>query len=85
MKLLAPLALAAALAVQPGCYASFSAFHSLHQWNGHVTGSPIANSAIHAGLWIIPAYELTLLGDLIIFNTVEFATGKPVFGSGSPR
>lgn len=81
MKLLAPLALAAALAVQPACYGSFSAFHTLHQWNGHVTSSPLANSAIHAGLWIIPAYELVLLGDLIIFNTIEFATDKPVFSS----
>ena len=85
MKLLAPLALAAALATQPACFGSNSAFHTLHQWNAHATGSPVANSAIHFGLWIVPAYELTLLGDLIVFNTIEFATGKPVFGSGSPR
>ena len=79
VKLLAPLALVAALAAQPACYASFSAFHAVHNWNGQVTHSKVANSVIHAGLWIVPVYELTLLGDLIIFNTVEFATGQPVF------
>jgi len=27
----------------------------------------------------VPVYELSLLGDLIIFNNVEFVTKKPVF------
>ena len=80
MKRLAPLALAAALAAsQAACYGSNSAFNGVHKWNATATGSRPVNSLIHAGLWIVPVYELTLLGDVIIFNNVEYFTGKPVF------
>jgi hypothetical protein len=31
---------------------------------------------VHFALWVVPAYELILLGDILIFNTVEFWTGS---------
>lgn len=77
MKRLAPLVLAGVLAT--GCYGSFSASKKVRDWNGQLTGSKVGNSLIHAALWIIPVYELVLVGDLFIFNTVEFATDKPAF------
>lgn len=79
MKALAPALLLAALTAQPACYGSYSAFHAVHHWNGHATDNRVANSAIHFGLWILPVYELSLLGDFIIFNNIEFLTGQPVF------
>lgn len=79
-KLVLAATLASVAVPAAGCYGSFSAFHAVHDWNGHVTDSKVGNSVIHAALWIIPVYGLVLLGDLIIFNTVEFATDKPVFG-----
>ncbi|MCX5741879.1 MAG: DUF3332 family protein [Proteobacteria bacterium] len=72
-------ALALTTLVLGGCYGSFGAFHKVHDWNGHATGNKVANSGIHALLWIVQVYELVLLGDLIIFNTVEFATGDNPF------
>jgi hypothetical protein len=75
---LAPLALALLLGAT-GCYGSYSAFNTLHKWNGTATSSKVGNSFIHFALWIIPAYELFLFGDLFIFNTVEFFSGEPVF------
>lgn len=83
MHKLAPLALAAVLA-SAGCLGSNSAFTSVHHWNGSATGSKVGNSLIHALLWIVPVYELTLAGDIIIFNNVEFLTGKPVFDQRQP-
>lgn len=80
MKRIAPmLVLVAALSSAPGCYGSYSAFNAVHEWNGQVTGSKIGNSAIHLAFWILPVYELMLVGDFLIFNQVEFLTGKPVF------
>jgi hypothetical protein len=79
MKKLAPLAITAMLAATPACYGSYSAFNAVHHWNGHVTGSKVGNSVIHFALWVIPVYELTILGDWLIFNNVEFLTGSPVF------
>jgi hypothetical protein len=81
MKRLIPLAIAAVLATsQMGCYGSYGAFHAVHKWNGTATDNKIANSAIHFVLWIVPVYELTIFGDWLIFNNIEFVTGKPVFG-----
>ena len=81
MKRLAPLVLVAALATsQTGCYGSYSAFRSVHKWNGSATGNKVVNSLIHFGLWVVPVYELTIAGDWLIFNNIEFLTGKPMFG-----
>ncbi len=76
-KRLASLVVFAALAT--GCYGSYSAFHAVHKWNGKATNSKVGNSAIHFLLWVVPVYELTLLGDFIIFNNIEFLTDEPVF------
>jgi hypothetical protein len=80
MKRLAPAAvIVAALAAQPACYGSYGAFKSVHRWNGTASGNKVVNSAIHLGLWILPVYELCLLGDFLIFNNIEFLTGNAVF------
>lgn len=80
MKRLAPLLIVGALATsQAGCYGSYGAFNKVHKWNGGATGSKVTNSVIHFGLWVIPVYELCLLGDWLIFNNIEFITGTPVF------
>ena len=77
MKKLAPLALALALSTS-GCYGQYAAFHALHKWNGTVTADRIGNSAIHALLWIVPVYELFIVADILIFNTIETLTGDNV-------
>jgi len=81
MKKLAPLVLAGVLAASSaGCYGSMGAFHAVHGWNGHATGNRIANSVIHFAFWtVLPVYWLTIVGDVVIFNNVEFITGNPVF------
>jgi hypothetical protein len=73
------LVLAAALSATSACYGSYGAFNAVHRWNGNVTGSKVANSAVHLLFWILPVYELVLVGDFLIFNNVEFVTGSPVF------
>jgi hypothetical protein len=82
-KLLAPAALVLGLGLavpQTGCYGSYGAFKKVNAWNGEVTGNKVANSAIHLGMWILPVYPLVLLGDFLIFNTIEFATGSNPIG-----
>lgn len=80
MKRLAPLLIVTALATsQAACYGSYGAFHAVHRWNGNATGNKVADSAVHLAFWIIPVYPLCLLGDFLVFNTIEFATGNRVF------
>ena len=79
-KLFAPLVLCFVLAfAATGCLGSYSAMHAVNRWNSHATGSKIANSVIHFGLWVIPVYPLALAGDFLIFNNVEFFTGNRMF------
>lgn len=81
MKRIAPLVLAAALlaGAGTGCYGSFSASKKLHAWNGKVSSNVVVREAVFLGLVIIPVYELAVIGDAIIFNTIEFATGSNPF------
>lgn len=71
--------LCAALAVSlltSSCLGSFNAFNNLKDWNDQATDNRYVNNAIFWGLWIIPAYPLFFLGDLIIFNVIEFWSGS---------
>ncbi len=58
-----------------GCFGSFKAFNNLRNWNSNVTDNKWANELIFLVLWIVPVYGLFVLGDLLIFNTVEFWSG----------
>ena len=57
------------------CHGKFGAFNAVQSWNGSLGGKWV-NSVVHVALWIVPAYELILFGDIIIFNTIEFWTGS---------
>lgn len=73
-------------ALLPGCYGQFALTRKLYAWNGHVTGNPIARSAIMWAFLIIPVYELAGLGDFFIFNTVEvFSGSNPVADANGVR
>lgn len=80
MKRIATLALVTALATsQAGCLGSYSATNKLNSWNKTATGDKLLNSFLHFGLWVVPLYELAFIGDFLIFNNVEYFTGRRVF------
>ncbi|MCR9263873.1 MAG: DUF3332 domain-containing protein [Flavobacteriaceae bacterium] len=58
------------------CLGSFKAFNNLKDWNQGATDSKFVDNLIFWGLWIVPVYELFLLGDAIIFNVIEFWSGS---------
>ena len=75
-KFVAMIGLATALTLgTSACYGKFGLFKKVHQWNGTL-GGPVVNSLVHFVFWIVPVYELVILGDLLIFNTIEFFTGS---------
>jgi hypothetical protein len=74
-KSLAALALAAC-AFLPGCLGPNNAFNNLHAWNQKVTDNKWGNEAVFIGLNIIPVYGLCYLGDVLIFNSIEFWGGN---------
>lgn len=58
------------------CLGSFSAFNNLRSWNESVTNEKFLNNLIFWGLNIVPVYPLFMLGDMIIFNVIEFWSGS---------
>lgn len=57
------------------CIGSFSAFNNLKDWNQEVTDNKFVNELVFLALNIIPVYGLFLVGDMIVFNLIEFWTG----------
>ncbi len=58
-----------------GCYGPFRLTRKLHQWNGQV-GDKWANEVVFIVLVWVPVYGLATLGDGLVFNSIEFWTGK---------
>lgn len=59
-------------------------YNSIKNWNAEVSEQDFINEAIFIGLQIIPVYGFALLGDIIIFNTVEYWTGEPLITPPGP-
>lgn len=57
------------------CLGSFNAWNGLKDWNETATDNKFANNAIFWALNIIPVYGVFYLGDVLIFNLVEFWSG----------
>lgn len=56
------------------CYGSFGLTHKLHRWNGGI-GGKFVRWLVFLGLIIIPVYEIALIVDALILNSIEFWTG----------
>lgn len=58
-----------------GCYGPFNLTRRLYNWNGQV-GTKWENEFVFIVLSWLPIYGLTVLGDAIVFNSMEFWTGN---------
>jgi len=57
------------------CYGSFNLSKKLHRWNAKVSQDKFVQWLVFLGLVIVPVYEIALLADALVFNSVEFWTG----------
>jgi hypothetical protein len=76
MTAILALFLSATVAAGTACYGSFQTTSKLHAWNGDVTDNKFANWLIFVGLIVIPVYEIAVLADAVVFNSLEFWTGS---------
>jgi hypothetical protein len=81
------IVLCAVALTQSACIGSFAATRSLYQFNKGVSGDKWVQELVFLALIIIPAYELFALGDVLIFNAIEFWGGQnPISADASqPR
>lgn len=77
------MGLLAAVLILSGCYGPFNLTRRLYQWNGQV-GTKWEREIVFVILAWLPVYGLTVLGDALVFNSMEFWTGNnPVDPPGS--
>ncbi|MBU44686.1 MAG: hypothetical protein CMN76_15800 [Spirochaetaceae bacterium] len=67
-----------------GCYGHFPLVRTVYKFNGSVTvGGPKVTGVVQSILMILmavfPVYGLSFLADVIVFNLIEFWSGRPVF------
>lgn len=78
-------AILAATVMFSSCIGSHALFHRVYDMNQNISGSKWLNEICYFAMWIIPVYEISLLGDVLIFNSVEFWTGNNPLAKGSKK
>lgn len=58
------------------CIGSFGLFNKTRTWNEGISSNKFINELLFIGMWIIPVYEVCLLADVLVINSVEFWTGE---------
>ncbi|HET8732121.1 MAG TPA: DUF3332 family protein [Moraxellaceae bacterium] len=88
-SLLKPLGVAittVSLLCSSGCMGSFSLTHKIYNWNQHASGERWVNEMIFVVGLILPVYSLSLLADGIVFNSIQWWSGKnPVAAAGTQK
>lgn len=78
---LAGLALTSAT-LAAGCFGSFGLTQKVWKFNDGVSSNKWIKWLLFLGMIIIPVYDVCLFVDAIVFNTIEFFSGKnPMLGS----
>jgi hypothetical protein len=74
-----------------GCYGGFNLTRNLYKWNGNIevndgkNTNEVVQSAVMVLLWAIPVYQIVILADALVINSIQFWTGKnPVQASAEP-
>jgi hypothetical protein len=79
-KTLIAAAMAGSIALT-GCFGSFTAVKKLYNWNDSF-GNKWVEWAVFLAFSVLPVYEIFALGDVLIFNSVEFWTGGNPLAAG---
>ena len=67
-----------------GCLGQNALFDTVQDWNATATNNKFVNQGISFIFWWVPVYGLSLLGDIIIFNSIEVWTGtNPISNEGA--
>lgn len=63
------------------CIGSFGLSNKLLSWNKQV-GNKFVNELVFFSFWILPVYEVSLLADVLVLNSIEFWSGNNPVAQG---
>lgn len=77
-------AMMVAASILAGCYGRFPLTNALYDWNGSVTYNRVGQSIIMWVLVLIPVYQVCMIVDGVLINTVEYLSGRTVMSAAEP-
>lgn len=83
-KLIAVSALLAGGVLMTSCIGSHAAFNKVLDWNQSVSNKWV-NEILYFAMWCVPVYEISLLADMWVFNTIEFWSGSNPIAAGTVK
>ena len=63
------------------CIGSFKLSNKLLSWN-HTIGGKFVNEVVFFAFWILPVYEIAILADVLVLNSIEFWSGNNPVADG---
>ncbi len=67
------------------CIGSFGLSNKLLSWNKSID-TKFVNELVFIAFWIVPVYEISILADVLVLNSIEFWSGdNPVADAGSVK
>jgi hypothetical protein len=75
-SLLLITALTGVLLMQTGCLGSFQLTKNMYEWNTTQINGEWGQELVFVAFLIIPVYEVCLLADGVVLNSIEFWTGE---------
>lgn len=67
------------------CIGSFGLTNKVLAWNKQLTNNNFVNELIFIGLHIVPVYEVSVLADALVINSIEFWTGDNPVAVGTVK
>jgi hypothetical protein len=64
------------------CVGSFALSNKLLSWNKSI-GSKFVNEIVFFAFWVLPVYEISILADSIVINSIEFWSGSNPVACGT--
>lgn len=83
-KLVAVSAVLAGSMFMSSCIGSHALFNKVLDWNQSVNNKWV-NEILYLAMWLVPVYEVSLLADMWIFNTIEFWSGSNPIAAGTVK
>jgi len=65
------------------CLGPNNAYNSIRNWNANLSDTDVVNEIVFLGFLVVPVYGVALLGDYVIFNTIQYWGGdNPISAPG---
>ena len=59
-------------------------YSSVKNWNAKLSEKDWVNEVVFIGLLIVPVYQIAMAGDYLVFNTIDYWSGKSTLTDPGP-